>query len=161
MRLMTFRYAGEDHAGVLTPEGLAPVSRDQHEARSAHPEQPARNHSGRHSGHPGARSSPAAAERRGTAASLRRSAQDLVHRAELQDARRRYQRRSAGGAGQFYETGVVHVSARGRDPAAAAGCLGRCGCGRRTGRGHRPQLPVRAAGESARGDLRVYDYASI
>ncbi len=25
MRLMTFRYAGQDHAGVLTPEGLAPV----------------------------------------------------------------------------------------------------------------------------------------
>jgi 2-keto-4-pentenoate hydratase/2-oxohepta-3-ene-1,7-dioic acid hydratase in catechol pathway len=25
MRLMTFRYAGQDHAGVVTPEGLAPV----------------------------------------------------------------------------------------------------------------------------------------
>jgi 2-keto-4-pentenoate hydratase/2-oxohepta-3-ene-1,7-dioic acid hydratase in catechol pathway len=25
MRLMTFRYSGNDHAGVLTPEGLAPV----------------------------------------------------------------------------------------------------------------------------------------
>lgn len=25
MRLMTFRYAGQDHVGVLTPEGLAPV----------------------------------------------------------------------------------------------------------------------------------------
>lgn len=25
MRLMTFRYAGQDHAGVLTPEGVAPV----------------------------------------------------------------------------------------------------------------------------------------
>ena len=25
MRLMTFRYAGQDHAGVLTPDGLAPV----------------------------------------------------------------------------------------------------------------------------------------
>ena len=25
MRLMTFRYAGKDHAGVLTPEGLVPV----------------------------------------------------------------------------------------------------------------------------------------
>jgi len=25
MRLMTFRYAGKDHAGVLTPEGLAPI----------------------------------------------------------------------------------------------------------------------------------------
>ena len=25
MRLMTFRYAGQDHAGVLTPEGIAPV----------------------------------------------------------------------------------------------------------------------------------------
>src|ERR1700733_3110545 len=25
MRLMTFRYAGQDHAGVLTPEGLAPI----------------------------------------------------------------------------------------------------------------------------------------
>jgi 2-keto-4-pentenoate hydratase/2-oxohepta-3-ene-1,7-dioic acid hydratase in catechol pathway len=25
MRLMTFRYAGQDHAGVLTPQGLAPV----------------------------------------------------------------------------------------------------------------------------------------
>ena len=26
MRLMTFRYGGEEHAGVLTAEGLAPVS---------------------------------------------------------------------------------------------------------------------------------------
>jgi 2-keto-4-pentenoate hydratase/2-oxohepta-3-ene-1,7-dioic acid hydratase in catechol pathway len=25
MRLMTFRYAGQDHAGVLTPDGVAPV----------------------------------------------------------------------------------------------------------------------------------------
>jgi 2-keto-4-pentenoate hydratase/2-oxohepta-3-ene-1,7-dioic acid hydratase in catechol pathway len=25
MRLMTFRYAGQDHAGVLTPEGIVPV----------------------------------------------------------------------------------------------------------------------------------------
>ena len=25
MRLMTFRYAGKDHAGVLTPDGLAPI----------------------------------------------------------------------------------------------------------------------------------------
>jgi 2-keto-4-pentenoate hydratase/2-oxohepta-3-ene-1,7-dioic acid hydratase in catechol pathway len=25
MRLMTFRYAGQDHAGVLTPEGVAPM----------------------------------------------------------------------------------------------------------------------------------------
>jgi len=25
MRLMTFRYSGNDHAGVLTPEGLAPI----------------------------------------------------------------------------------------------------------------------------------------
>jgi 2-keto-4-pentenoate hydratase/2-oxohepta-3-ene-1,7-dioic acid hydratase in catechol pathway len=25
MRLMTFRYAGQDHAGVLTPNGLAPI----------------------------------------------------------------------------------------------------------------------------------------
>ncbi len=25
MRLMTFRYAGQDHAGVLTPDGIAPV----------------------------------------------------------------------------------------------------------------------------------------
>ena len=25
MRLMTFRYAGQDHAGVLTPGGVAPV----------------------------------------------------------------------------------------------------------------------------------------
>lgn len=25
MRLMTFRYAGQDHAGVLTPQGVAPV----------------------------------------------------------------------------------------------------------------------------------------
>src|SRR3984957_19438957 len=25
MRLMTFRYAGKDHAGVLTPQGLVPV----------------------------------------------------------------------------------------------------------------------------------------
>jgi 2-keto-4-pentenoate hydratase/2-oxohepta-3-ene-1,7-dioic acid hydratase in catechol pathway len=25
MRLMTFRYAGQDHAGVLTPEGLIPI----------------------------------------------------------------------------------------------------------------------------------------
>ena len=25
MRLMTFRYAGQDHVGVLTPEGLAPI----------------------------------------------------------------------------------------------------------------------------------------
>lgn len=25
MRLMTFRYAGQDHAGVLTPDGIAPI----------------------------------------------------------------------------------------------------------------------------------------
>ena len=25
MRLMTFRYAGQDHAGVLTPQGIAPI----------------------------------------------------------------------------------------------------------------------------------------
>jgi len=35
MRLMTFRYAGQDHAGVLTPEGVAPVLEinSQHDLR--------------------------------------------------------------------------------------------------------------------------------
>ncbi len=43
---------------------------------------------------------------------VRCSAEDLVHRAELQIARRGYQRGAAGGAGEFHEACVMHVPAR-------------------------------------------------
>jgi Homoserine dehydrogenase len=132
MKLLRFVHDNQDSHRRSHLRRRSAGGGDQCAPRRQHRQRPPDHHpAGQSAGsaRPGGncRPSPGQSEAR---AALRCAAENLVHRPELQVARRGHSGGSARRAGQFHEARVVPLPARGPDPASARRDQRRCGCRR-------------------------------